>query len=210
MNKICIAGIGPGALDYITPAARKAVENCDILVGGRRNLAIFAGLQKETYLFESNMEEMIGFVQLQMQKKRICVVVSGDPGFYSLLDFFIRKLGRESLQVIPGISSFQYLFCKMVKPWKDYHLASLHGREVQLQNLLESNQGIFLLTDKQNTPSKLAADLMNWGIFECTMVVGENLSYPEERIVIGKPIDIQNQQFDELCVVVIEKDGMAI
>ena len=38
MKKIKVAGLGPGNPDYILPAVRKAAEDSDIIIGGRRNI----------------------------------------------------------------------------------------------------------------------------------------------------------------------------
>lgn len=210
MNKVCIAGIGPGAIEYITPAAFDAVKGCDLLVGGKRNLAVFDHLNKETYEYKANLENLVQFVNEERKTRKVCVVVSGDPGFYSLLDYFLKKLGVEALEVIPGISSFQYLFARIVKPWKDYSLCSMHGRDTNIKDSLAEKGGVFLLTDRTNNPGKIADYLLEQGLGKCLMTVGENLSYPEERILSGKPEDIKKSNFSDLCVVVIEKDGMEL
>lgn len=210
MAKVCIAGIGPGALEYITPAALEAVKACDILVGGKRNLTGFQHLKKETYEFKTSMEDLYLFVDRERKTRKICVAVSGDPGFYSLLDFFIKKLGREALEVIPGISSFQYLFAKIVQPWKNYSLCSMHGRDTDIKNSLLEKGGVFLLTDRMNNPGTIADYLINQGLDKCIITVGENLSYQDERIVSGKPAEMKKYKFSDLCVVVIKKDGMEL
>lgn len=209
MNRICVAGIGPGAPSYVTPAALDAVRECDILVGGKRNLEVFHYLGKKQYEFRSRPEELLEFFD-QNTEKKICVIVSGDPGFYSLLDFLRRRLGSDRLDVIPGISSFQYLFARMAKPWKNFLLASMHGRDLDIKKNLEERGGLFLLTDRSHSPAVIAGYLLEQGLSDCTMVVGENLSYPEERIVTGRPKEIKGQQFNDLSVVVIERDGMEL
>ncbi len=210
MYKVKIVGMGPGHPDYILPVAVRAIEEADILVGGARNLAAFKYLEKEEYIFRSNLEELYKFVEQKRQNKNLCVLVSGDPGFYSLLDFFSRRIHKEELEVIPGISSFQYLFCKIGKVWKDYGLYSAHGRSVDLTGVLGQQEGIFMLTDHKQTPARLAEILLQAGWQDVRMTVGENLSYPEERIVIGTPGEIINQEFNSLTVVVIEKNDMGL
>jgi len=210
MNKVCIAGVGPGALEYVTPAALEAVKCCDILVGGKRNLDVFQHLKKETYEFKTSMEDLYLFVDRERKSRKVCVAVSGDPGFYSLLDFFLRKMGREALEVIPGISSFQYLFAKIAKPWKNYSLSSMHGRDTDIMKGLAEKGGVFLLTDRNNNPSIIADYLKNQGLDKCMLTVGENLSYQDELIVSGSPEEIKKHKFNDLCVVVIEKDDMEL
>jgi len=208
MQQIVIAGIGPGARDYITPAAWQAAAAADILVGGRRNLEIFRELNKETYLYTARQEEMLAFVLKARRTRKVCVLVSGDPGFYSLLDFFLGKVGAAELEVIPGISSFQYMFARLKKPWKNYALASMHGRETDIVEKLAANEGLFLLTDRNNNPARIAAHLLEQGLEQTRIHVGENLSYENERLVSGRPADLVQETFSDLCVVVIEKDAL--
>lgn len=207
MSSITIAGIGPGALQLVTPQAMEAIKACDILIAGKRNLRTFEHLKKETMAY-SSINNLLDQVEKMDETKNICVAVSGDPGFYSLLDQFILRFGRDNLRVIPGISSLQYLFSQCVKPWKEYEWVSLHGRKENLKKYL-NKKGVFILTDKVNTPAQIAKQFLegkdNW-----TMIVGENLSYPNEKIIQGKPDEIVKMEFSTLCVVVVEKDGMEL
>ncbi|MDD2498876.1 MAG: precorrin-6y C5,15-methyltransferase (decarboxylating) subunit CbiE [Desulfitobacteriaceae bacterium] len=209
MHKIIIAGIGPGAREYITPAAYQAAAGADILVAGKRNLAAFQELEKETYEFRSNSASLLSFINEKRKTKKVCVLVSGDPGFYSLLDFFREKVGENELEVIPGISSFQYFSARLKKSWKDFVLASMHGRSFDLKKCLGERDGVVLLTDRIHNPQFIARYLLDNHFDEALLYVGENLSYPNEKITIGRPREIIPQKFSDLCVVVIEKNGLA-
>jgi cobalt-precorrin-7 (C5)-methyltransferase len=204
MNRIKIVGIGPGHLDYILPIAYKAIEEADLLIGGARNLEIFQGYNKEILCYDGNLKEIIKTMKEEIHHKQIVVVVSGDTGFYSLLDYIKQHFSKDVLEVIPGISSFQYLFSQLKRSYKDYGLYSLHGRKISLAHLLDREKGVFLLTDQLNTPSNIAKELQaEYGHFN--MIVGENLSYKEERLVSGQVKDFIDKEFSKLCVVVIEE-----
>ena len=49
--------------------------------------------------------------------RRIALVVSGDPGFYSLAKKVIGRFGRDSVEVIPGILSLQILSARLGRSW---------------------------------------------------------------------------------------------
>lgn len=207
MNTIKIIGIGPGSTDYILPIAYKAVDEADYLIGAKRHLEVFKKLQKETYCYDANLKELVNHLREIRLTKKVAILVSGDPGFYSLLDFIQNQIGKEKIEVIPGISSFQYLFSKINRSYKEYSLLSLHGRDVDVQERLKNHKGIFLLTDGIFTPSKIAKELIKGGYGDFGMVVGEELSYEEERIEEGRVKDFADKEFSNLCVVVIENDG---
>ena len=41
MAKINIVGVGPGSPDYVTPAARKTVQQAQIVIGAQRSINLF-------------------------------------------------------------------------------------------------------------------------------------------------------------------------
>ncbi|MBC7959138.1 MAG: precorrin-6y C5,15-methyltransferase (decarboxylating) subunit CbiE [Vallitaleaceae bacterium] len=210
MSKVKIVGLGPGHKDYTLPAAYRAIEEANLLVGSRRSLEPFqemiASQKKEVFYYQDNLQAMVALLQKEKKLKNISVVVTGDPGFYSLLDFIKKHLEESELEVIPGISSFQYLFSRLKRSYKEYGLYSLHGREINIKEQMAKHAGVFLLTDGKHTPSAIANKLVAEGLGQCNMVVGEDLSYPEERITKGKVLEFINQSFSTLCVVVIENE----
>lgn len=206
MNKIKIVGIGPGHEDYILPIAYKAVKEADILVGARRHLDIFEAYKKETICYQNHLEELGQKLEALRNDKKVVVLVSGDPGFYSLLDYIQRRMNKDAIEIIPGISSFQYFFSRLSRSYKNYQLLSLHGRDIDIKDYLRLNDGVFLLTDYSHTPSQIAKDLVKLGCKDYKMAVGENLSYFDERIVEGKVLDFINKEFTNLCVVVIDNE----
>lgn len=206
MNKVKIVGIGPGHKDYILPIAFKAVEEADILVGAKRHLDIFETYNKEMICYQDHLEEMVQRVEDLRHSKNVVVLVSGDPGFYSLLDYIQRRIHKDAIEIIPGISSFQYFFSKLNRSYKSHQLLSLHGRDIDFNNYLAHNKGIFLLTDQIHTPSVIAKQLIKLGYKDYQMAVGENLSYDDERIVEGKVLDFIDLEFKNLCVAVINNE----
>lgn len=212
MKGLYVVGLGPGNLNYSTQAALKTIGECDVLVGGRRNLDSLKHFNKDELVIDSRLDEVFQHVDKIRKEKMACVAVSGDPGFYSLLGYINRRYPKEEIRVIPGISSFQYLFCKLGRQWNDYMLFSLHGESVDLKKglleYIQEGKGVFLLTDKFFTPVRIAHCIANSGYDNRIMIVGENLSYEDERITIGKPKDIIKERFSDLNVVVIDKDGI--
>lgn len=134
------------------------------------------------------------------------MIVSGDTGFYSLLSFMRKNYSREELNVIPGISSYQYLFSRIREAWQDYRLLSVHGRETEYIEIFAGEKGIVLLTDGINTPYAIAKNIYNAGYRDVEIVVGERLSYPDEKITF---IDIKeyeklNREF-AINIVIVRK-----
>ena len=99
-HRLIIAGIGPGSPDYILPAARRAIERAEVLVGGRRALNSFARPGQLTYAVGSDIEGLVKFLREQIVQRDVVVMVSGDPGYYSLLETLRGQFPPETVQVI--------------------------------------------------------------------------------------------------------------
>ena len=183
MKKIRVAGLGPGNPDYILPAVRKAAEDSDIIIGGRRNIeSIKEFLEgKEIKYIDSRLAELAEYMK-QNRMKKITVIVSGDPGFYSMLNYLENVFGREELEVIPGISSVQYMFARLGMHWYDAFVSSLHGKEFNFTEKLNDYNKMGLLTDSKFTPQRIAGELFKNKQNGVKIFVGENLSYENEKI----------------------------
>lgn len=58
------------------------------------------------------------WLEKAIQKEDVVVMVSGDPGFYSLLPWLKKKFPSAPVEVIPGISSVQAAFCLIGEAWQ--------------------------------------------------------------------------------------------
>lgn len=126
--KIMIVGCGPGSPDYVLPAARDAIRDAEVLVGARRFLEMFPSGNAVSIGFSGDGSSMLDEIACYAGKKKIVILVAGDPGLYSLARNVVRRFGRAACRVLPGISSFQVAFARIGLDWEDARLLSLHGR----------------------------------------------------------------------------------
>lgn len=204
MNKIYILGMGPGHRDYVLPITSRTIEKSDVLIGGRRILKDFEGKGKELIYIDSKLNKIVEYIKDNKEKKRISLLLSGDTGFYSMLGYMKKHFKKDEMEVIPGISSFQYLMGKINKTWNDSFVGSVHGRELDIINVVKKHDSVVLLTDNKNSPSKIARMLIEEGIKNKRMIVGENLSYENERIIIDSCEGVSKMVDIQMSVVVIE------
>lgn len=204
MNKLLVMGIGPGHPDYLLPVVRQRVKTCAALVGGTRNLALFPEFAGEQLTIKKDLLSLVPVLQKSLILGSVGVIVSGDPGFYSMLDFLKQHFSEEVIEVLPGISSFQYLYAKLGRPWHQNLPLSVHGRQADYLTALKQGRGVTLLTDSRQSPAAIAQAVLEAGLTGIRMVVGENLSYPRERIIQGSPETIIQAGPYQMAVVVID------
>ena len=197
---IYIVGIGPGAKEYILPKAEEVMGNCDIVIGFERAINSIAHISGNRLMIKS-LTETLNYIN-NNRNKDISIAASGDPCFYGITDY-IKINYAGAFEIIPGISSYQYLMAKLNKSWQGAHLGSLHGRNEELLEKVKSSKLSIWLTDKNNSPNFICRELIKADI-KAQVYVGENLSYEDERIVNGNALEVSVMDFNSLCVVVIE------
>lgn len=195
---IYIVGIGPGSKEYILPKGQQVIKDCHVVIGFERAINAIEHNNKSVI---KSLDEVLNYVKGN-EWKDIAIVASGDPCFYGITDYINKNYGNE-IQVIPGISSFQYLMSKLNKSWQNAKLGSLHGRKEEFLENVKTNRLSIWLTDKESSPDFLCMELIRSNV-KALVYVGVNLSYEDELIISGSEKEISEMRFSELSVVVIE------
>ena len=181
-HKITIVGCGPGALDYLTPAARTAIERADLLVGAPRLLDAFATPHAGRIAVKADIEEVLVQIAAHARHKNIVVLVTGDPGLCSLAQPVIKRFGHNACEIIPGVSSVQVAFARVGLDWLDARIVSAHDKTPALSfAALAGEKKIAVLAGNDATQpwiASLSASLAaSHQFFVC-----ENLTLPGERV----------------------------
>ena len=204
-HKVIVAGIGPGHPDYVLPAAIRAIREAEVLVGGSRALSDFAQEGQRTMTIRGDIPAVLEFIREALSGSDVVVMVSGDPGYYSLLDALRREFDEECLSVIPGISSVQFAFARLALPWHDASLLSFHGRRPSDAELAyEPGRVIGMLTDTKNSSRTIPKLLMEMGWPEdAKAAICARLSYEDERVVRTTLAEAATEKEETHCVMVV-------
>ena len=197
---IHVIGLGPGNTDYITKLGEKLIQNSDVVIGGKRNLESIVDFEGEKIEISSNLKEIVEYIN-NNKHKQISVIASGDPLIYGIGRYLSKNIDKEDLNIVSGISSLQYIFSKVHIDMNDLYITSSHGKTPDFDYVL-SHKKVCMVTDKIIGPKEICKQILDRNL-EKTIVVGENLSYDNERITIGSPEDILNLEDFDMCVVVI-------
>ncbi len=209
-DQVVIVGVGPGNMDMITPEALKSIETAEIIVGSRRILEVFAKPEQVRYELSGDLNGLHLNLTAWLGRK-IVVLVSGDPGFYSILDWLKREFPMINLIVIPGISSIQLAFARLAQSWYDCKFISLHGREaVDLAREIQQNRKVCFLTDEKNTPAMILQKMKTAGIKDKWIFIGSSLGTPAEEIWQGRVSEYKQELNQPYSVVIVEDESLAI
>lgn len=204
--RVNIVGIGPGNPDLLTGEACQAIAASNILLGDKRMLSAFADGSKTVYdtIKTSAIAEVAA--KADPAKDVLAVLVSGDVGFFSLAKTISGKLPDCECVRYCGISSLVYFASKLQLSWDDAKIVSMHGRDQNLVAAVAQNKKVFSLTGGDHSPQALCKQLCEHGLGQVLVYVGENLSYPEEKITQGTAEEISALSFPSLSVMMLLND----
>lgn len=199
---IYVTGVGPGSEAYLTRRAADVISGADILIGGQRHLDEFAGLTTETRVIDADISGLMNWIAERLDR-RIVILASGDPMFFGIGKRISETFAPEQVQIVPGISSVQYLCSREGMDMNDIYLTSSHNRSPDFDWLL-AHERIGMVTDSKIGPKEIAAEIRQRGQTR-RMIIGENLSGRNERITILNADDVSGDY--DMNVVLIDKQG---
>ena len=206
-HKIVVVGIGPGSPDYVLPIASRTIAAAKVVVGSKRALDTFSNPGQVTKVIDKDIMGVLDFVEGQLISQDVVVMVSGDPGFYSMLAAIRNRFAAKQISVIPGISSAQLAFARLADVWQDAALISMHGRKAddKMLNFQPPHHKLGILTDTQHNPATIARILLTHGWPETAIVwLCTNLSYDFELVAEMTLVDATETPGFEHCVMVVK------
>jgi cobalt-precorrin 5A hydrolase / precorrin-3B C17-methyltransferase len=118
-GKLYLVGIGPGNLDQITPAAKTAIIEADVVIGYNLYIDLIASLKRPGQIVESSpitqeQQRAKRAIELAQWGLTVAVVSSGDCGIYGMAGLVLEELQTlgwngmsPQVKVFPGISALQ-------------------------------------------------------------------------------------------------------
>ncbi len=205
---IAVIGMGTSPGD-LGPAVREWLDRAETLTGGGRHLEMLPEHPGEKIPFGLPLSEQLDLVGRLSETRRTAVLSSGDPLFFGIGKRLIEKFGLERVVVVPNLTSLQVLCARTGVPWGDIETVTLHGRDetpattARIFQILSLGRKVAVFTDPRNTPQLIAQRLAESGIQGCSIIVGENLGSPSERIRQFPIADAAKEGFSDLNLVLI-------
>lgn len=198
-----LIGAGPGSRELLTGEALKCLDRADCIIGAGRILEIcrgIKGLEQKPMLQSYKKEEIAAFLRSRPAYKHAALVFSGDIGFYSGANGLQELLPEFETMRVSGISSAAYFLNKIGVGREELLMVSCHGQRRNLVSLLLQKGSLFTLLGRGREINAFCETLLDLGLQQAQLTVGQRLSYPDERIVSGTPGQLCGQSFDDLSV----------
>lgn len=205
--KLTVVGVGLGNPETLTLAALHALEQASLVVGAQRILESLPQSVCGEKRFAVKPQAIAEIVVQNERMPAVCVAMSGDTGFYSGAAKLLPLLEAAGFcpEVLPGLSTVQYMAARLHRPWQGVHLVSAHGVACNVVGHVLCAQESFFLTGGTVTPQSIVAALCEAEVPNVTVDVGENLSYENECVTSGAPQALAGRAFAALSAVWVRR-----
>ena len=207
-GRITIVGCGPGSPEYLTPAAIAAVEKADLLIGTERLLRLFPARPSQSVVVNSTVEQALDVIEQRPDCKNIAVLVTGDPGIFSLARLVIERFGREQCQVIPGISSVQVAFARIGLDWADAKIISAHKEDPDPDESLLKSDKIAVLLGRAGSLRWVADHIVENAPADRRIFIFENLTMENESVRETRREELRDLRVSSSTVVLVIKGDL--
>jgi len=178
-QKIYLVGAGIEGWEGFSSTALDSIAKTEIMIGHQRHLDIFTAYTGQKRVL-TDLPEVLDF--LKKTDKPVVVLASGDPTFFGISRFLLRNLPKDRIEIFTNVTSMQYAFSRIKEPWDDAIFVSVHGRGMHAAvDKIISAEKVCILTDKVNTPSAIARELIERGAEGYEAWLCEDLGLASER-----------------------------
>lgn len=235
---ISLIGIGMGSRENLTAGAMKAIAEADVIFGAKRMLdCVRSWGLRETETEQTGRREQKEYAYYRAEEIlpvlealpagtswKAAVLFSGDSGFYSgcqrlyeARNLWKQKMGRHiDLKTYPGISSVSYLAAAWGMSWEDGKILSIHGKgdrsnwEPEVAAAVRNRHKVFLLVSGVGDVQAVGQVLLEHGFTDCRVLVGYQLSYPNESVRLCTPRECTEMTAEGLYLLAVLRENTEI
>jgi precorrin-6Y C5,15-methyltransferase (decarboxylating) len=174
-----------------------------LFVGGRRHLAA-AGLPSGAAVLEIGSDLDAVLDAIAAAPATVCVLASGDPGFFGIGRLLAQRFGPEVLDVYPAPSSVSLAFARVGLPWDDAVVVSAHGRSLAAAAAAVADATkAAVLVSPASPPEALGKELLARQAAPAQVVVCSRLGLAGEAVAATDLDGLAAGSWDPLSIVLL-------
>ena len=190
-----------------TPEVQGLIAQHRIFSGGRRHRELVAALLPADAVWIDIVVPLTEvYHQYQELNEPVLVFASGDPLFFGYTTTLMREFPGLVSRTFPSFSSLQMLAHSLRLPYHDMRVVSLTGRPWHELDraLIERAAKVGILTDRKNTPARIAQRMLDYGYSNYQMHIGVRLGGSREEVYSLPLAEVVAQEFEHPNCLIIE------
>ena len=193
--------------EYFGTAAGAALRAADVVLGiGRLLDALPADVAGKRIELAGPLAETLELAaERRALGERVCLLASGDPGFFGIVRVAAARFGADALEIHPAPSSVAVAFARAGVHWDDAVVVSAHGRPLAaaVEAVLPHPKAA-VLTAPDQPPEALGRALLDAGCGPRRVTVCAHLGHAGEAVTRTDLDGLAGGSFPALAVVVLE------
>ncbi len=204
---VSVVGLHGGA--WFGQRAASAVYSADVLVGAARmHAALPADVTGEQVELSGPLDQVLDVIEERSgQGHRVCVLASGDPGFFGIERLLVGRFG-DAVEVYPAPSSVAMAFARARVNWDDAAVVSCHGRSLQraLPFILSASK-VGILVSPTCPAQAVGRALLDAGATHQQAIVCSRIGEDDESVTRTDLSGLASGTFDPLSVLILTSDA---
>ncbi|MEE9530438.1 MAG: precorrin-3B C(17)-methyltransferase [Syntrophobacteria bacterium] len=113
-GRLYIVSLGPGSEDHLTPAARRALDESQLVVGYRTYVDLIKPILRNQEVVATGMRQELERVRVALDRalagETVSLVSSGDAGIYGMAGLVLEICRAKGISLSPEPDGFQITF----------------------------------------------------------------------------------------------------
>jgi len=218
---VAVVGLGPGALDWMTPQSRRELAAATDLIGYGRYLDRVPARDGQARHPSDNTDEPARArlaCTLAEQGRAVAVVSSGDPGVFAMATAVLEEAKQwpgVRVRVIPAMTAAQAVASRVGAPLgHDYAVVSLSDR-LKPWGVIEARLAAAAQADLVLVIYNPASKSRTWQVAAMRalllahrdpgtpVVIGRDVSGPDEDVRVVRLADLDPGSVDMRCLLIV-------
>jgi precorrin-6Y C5,15-methyltransferase (decarboxylating) len=205
-----ISIVGLLGAEFFGMGAEAALRAADVVLGAGRLLeALPAEVGGKRVEVGGALAETLELAaERRALGERVCLLASGDPGFFGIVRVASARFGPEVLEIHPAPSSVAMAFARAGINWDDAVVVSAHGRPLESAvEVVLAQHKVAVLTAPDQPPEALGRALLEADCGPRRVTVCARLGHDDEAITRTDLAGLAAGSFPPLSVVVLQSPG---
>ena len=201
---LTVIGVGPGDPAYTSQKSIELIRNAGTVLASGRLVDDFSKVNEN--IRSASLKEMFCYIDDAPEDEDIAILATGDVGFYSIASTLRKRYPQRVIRYEAATGSLAYFCAKIGIGYEDMRLVSVHGRDNDAIAFITYNRKVFFLTGGDHKVKDILDDMCASSLGNVTVYVGEDLSYPQEKITSGTAQELKDREFSDLAVMITVND----
>ncbi|HLJ08138.1 MAG TPA: precorrin-6y C5,15-methyltransferase (decarboxylating) subunit CbiE [Acidimicrobiia bacterium] len=206
-GRLPVAIVGFLGDEYFGRAAAASLRSADVVLGiGRLLDGLPADVAAKRLEVPGPLADTLDLAaERRALGERVCLLASGDPGFFGIVRVAAARFGAGELDIHPAPSSVAVAFARAGLHWDDAVVVSAHGRPLPaaVEAVLPHPKAA-VLTAPDQPPEALGRALLEAGCGPRRVTVCAELGHAGEVVTTTDLAGLAAGTFPPLAVVVLE------